>query len=664
MATNLSTDNTNLGVFTIVWVDAYVNKSDNKNIQDDLRQLTNQLKTFENNEQCELYIESALNDECIILIASGKLGRQLVPRIHDNEKISSIYIYCFDKEANKEWAQDYTKIQGVITRRKELIEQICINNKKELVEQIHIDNKKEIYEINDELFYIDIYTNDPNDEFINSQLLINYLVKLKIDLTIDREQFFSFYKTKSTEDNLQLANFEEFQQNYSFENCLFWLTKDKSLQKLLLDTLYTKNIDLLYLFRFFIQDINEQLELHRCLTPINVYHHHLITNEQIEQLQNSVKKLISINTFFLTTFEREKALTALQQTSNLQKILFEIHADPSIEGVKPFADITSFSSSKKQSQILFMLGSIFRIEDLYQQGEFWICEMKLASKNDLDLQIAFEKNQEEDGDCENDILSFGNFLARIGRYDDAEKYYKRILNELTSNDKDTHICYHNLGNLAFLKNDYNESIEYHLKSLEISEHLLPNDHPNIADSYNCLGIVYFNIQNYEQALIFYKKALDILKLTLDENYTKVITCLNNISLVYRTEKDYVQALSYHQEILDIEKKYLSEDHMNLGSTYHNIGALLWCIGKCDDAMKNYKLSYENKTKFLPCNHSSIAMTLENIGLINEYQTNYQQALDYFEKAQNIYQGNSLLLHSDVIQIQDSILRIKTYLNLK
>ncbi|CAF4341387.1 unnamed protein product, partial [Adineta steineri] len=232
-----------------------------------------------------------------------------------------------------------------------------------------------IYEINDELFYIDIYTNDPNDEFINSQLLINYLVKLKIDLTIDREQFFSFYKTKSTEDNLQLANFEEFQQNYSFENCLSWLTKDKSLQKLLLDTLYTKNIDLLYLFRFFIQDINQQLELHKCSTPLNVYHHHLITNEQIEQLQNSVKKLISINTFFLTTFEREKALTALQQTSNLQKILFEIYADPSIEGVTPFADITSLSSSKKQSQILFMLGSIFRIEDIYRQGEFWICEM-------------------------------------------------------------------------------------------------------------------------------------------------------------------------------------------------------------------------------------------------------------------------------------------------
>ncbi len=123
-----------------------------------------------------------------------------------------------------------------------------------------------------------------------------------------------------------------------------------------------------------------------------------MSDEEIELLKTSIGKLISINTFFITTYQRDKALLDLKQTTNEQKILFEIDADPSIEEIKSFADITSFSYSKKQSQIIFMLGSIFRINNFFQQNHIWICQMTLSSENDLDLKSIFQQIKKEDSD--------------------------------------------------------------------------------------------------------------------------------------------------------------------------------------------------------------------------------------------------------------------------
>jgi tetratricopeptide (TPR) repeat protein len=378
-------------------------------------------------------------------------------------------------------------------------------------------------------------------------------------------------------------------------------------------------------------------------------------------LNHSIGKLISINTFFVTTFQRDKALLALKKSNESQKLLFEIDADPSIDGIKPFADITSFSYSKNQSQIIFMLGSIFRIKNFYQENNIWICQMILSSENDFDIKNIFQQIKQEDGDSDTDLLSFGNILARIHQYDDAEKYYQYILKELPSNHDNTHICYHNLGNVAYLKKDYDKSLEYHLKSLEIKKCLLKTDDSSLADSYNCLGIIYFDKNNYKQAIDFYEKGLNILELKFNENHSKIVVCLNNIGLVYRMEENYSKTLDYYQKILDIKKRYLTEDHSDLGQIFHNIGAIYWCCGFYDDAMKYYILSLENKNKFLSSNHSSIGMTLENMGLIYENKNDFQHAYKYYKEAADIYQQTLSSTHADVIQIENNLLRVSVHL---
>ncbi|CAF3105717.1 unnamed protein product [Rotaria sp. Silwood2] len=648
MASNSELDNNDLEKFTLIWLDTDINGSENKQTQNDLRKLSVDFKTFDTIHDCELFIQSLSIDAYTVLIVSGRLGREIVPRIHEIKQIYSIYVYCFNREENLTWAKNYTKIKDVLTK------------KKELIQRIRNDNKKAIYDINNESLQINIYTNNSNDQFIHSQLLIDHLLQMKINSIIDT-QFFTQCQTESDEDELELKNLEEFQQNNSSENSLYLLTKDKFLSKLLTKAFNKKNLNILYLFCSYIRNINQQLELYKCSTSIHVYYSYLITEEEFEQLKNSVGKFISINTFLVTTFQRDKVFFALKQTNSSHKVLFEIYADPSIDDIKPFADIKSLNSSTNQSQILFMLGSIFHIENFSQQNDIWICKMNLSNRNHPDLKNIFEQIKKEDGNIEKDLLAFGNFLARIGQYDDAEKYYKHILNELLSNHEDTHIVYRNLGNIAYIKNDYDKSLEYHLKSLEIKKSSCKSHDPNIADSYNCLGIVYFNKNNYKQAINSYEKALNILNLTPENNHVKIAVCLNNIGLVYRTEKNYSKALDYCRKTLDIEKKYLSEDHSDLGETYHNIGALYWCCGFYDNAMEYYNLSLENKNQHLPFKHPSIAMTLENIGLIHENKNNFQEALQYYEEAAIIYRQSLSPMHSDVLQIENNILRALSHL---
>lgn len=109
-------ENSNSETFSLVWLDATVNNSqENINAQDRLRGLTNHLKTFTDDDQCEQYIRSVSIDEQIILIVSGHLSQVLVPRIHRLRQVSSIYVYCMDKAKNEQWSKQFNKVSYILS---------------------------------------------------------------------------------------------------------------------------------------------------------------------------------------------------------------------------------------------------------------------------------------------------------------------------------------------------------------------------------------------------------------------------------------------------------------------------------------------------------------------------------------------------------------------
>lgn len=97
--------------YSILWLDASANSSnDNRQAQNQLRSIINHLKTFDDEHQFQEYIQTVSSHIRLVLIVNGRLGRSVVPRIHDNSQIVSIYVYCMDKKRNEQWAQNYSKV--------------------------------------------------------------------------------------------------------------------------------------------------------------------------------------------------------------------------------------------------------------------------------------------------------------------------------------------------------------------------------------------------------------------------------------------------------------------------------------------------------------------------------------------------------------------------
>ena len=100
----------NLELFSCLWLDQNVHSTqDNRDTLQDLRQIINHLQTFHDSDECEQYIRQ-ITKEKVVLIVSGSLGRQVVPRLHDLPQFSACYVFCQDEKANKQWAIKYNKV--------------------------------------------------------------------------------------------------------------------------------------------------------------------------------------------------------------------------------------------------------------------------------------------------------------------------------------------------------------------------------------------------------------------------------------------------------------------------------------------------------------------------------------------------------------------------
>ncbi len=85
-----------------------------------------------------------------------------------------------------------------------------------------------------------------------------------------------------------------------------------------------------------------------------------MSHEELKTLQRSIKKLISINSFFSTSIDYYKALDFLNNSdisNDFHRVLFVIDAHPHVVSNKPFADVSSHSHYNER-EVLFMVGCV------------------------------------------------------------------------------------------------------------------------------------------------------------------------------------------------------------------------------------------------------------------------------------------------------------------
>ncbi|CAF1191529.1 unnamed protein product [Didymodactylos carnosus] len=548
----------NLESNTVMWLDANIDSTeDNRRAKARLRQTINYLRTFDDADQCVECI-SLVRTENIFLIVSGSLGQTVVPLIHDTRHVQSIYVFCSNKEWHEKWVTKFRKVRGVYTD----IKHIC----EALEEQVHISS-------NDMSGLISVLSssNSNNEKqeasFMYFQLLIEIL--LEIDSSDESKQELIEQCSKQYEENeKELAYIEEFHKKYEPNRAIWWYTRECFLYRMLNKALRVQDIDILFKLRFFIKDLHNQLEqLHfkslNVAKELTLYRGQGMVVEEFEKLKGNIGGFLSINYFLSTSQSRDVAVRFAQASRNqegFEAILFEISID--IENCsKPFHNITKYSALPKESEVLFSLGTVFRIQSIRRSTSTGIWNVKLLLNGQEDQDLRHLTGQIRNEVQENSKLSsLGNLLWRMGEYDKAEHYYLMLIDKTSGEDPDIASYYNNIGLVYNAMGEYSKALDYYEKTLELKLKTLGPNHPSVATTYNNIGGVYNAMGDYSKALDYYEKTLELDLKTLGPNHPSVATTYNHMGFLYKNQKRYREAKKYFEMSLAIREKALPSTH--------------------------------------------------------------------------------------------------------
>ena len=196
--------------------------------------------------------------------------------------------------------------------------------------------------------------------------------------------------------------------------------------------------------------------------------------------------------------------------------------------------------------------------------------------------------------------------------------------------------YYVLGLAQLYEGEYNKSLDYGRRALEICKQHYGEHHPQAANAYDLFGLNYIKLGEYQQALTFLQRALTIRKSAYPNAHTLVAESYLNIGTVYFYRQEYDKSLAYDQEALSIYQKLFGEVHPQIAMSYNNLGLIHRYKEEYDQAFVYYQKSIALNHTLFGDTHLEIAVTYNNIGVLHHEEKKYDQAVIYYQKALAIY----------------------------
>jgi tetratricopeptide (TPR) repeat protein len=491
-------------------------------------------------------------------------------------------------------------------------------------------------------------TYDLDSVYMISDSCMDCLIRMKM-LPTEKDDFVSLCLDALQGKDKLLAIIQEFQESYTADRAISWLYRDPFFRGFLDNIFKIGLIDAMYPCRVFIRDIQKQLEQHKCTSTIQVYQSEIISDEQLQNLKTFNEKIIAMKYFFLTNSDRAKALSYTSEYSSsneYKRILFIIEANPQIENVKPFAKISSIGYNNDQNDVLFMIGSLFKIIEIQDEKDGIInVKLTLCANDDTNrMKQLFDqaKYRYIDENGETDVIRFSQFLFDIGHSmrdsnlsNSGEKLIRSCLDKLPNDHPNRPRCYDALGNIYLFQGNLDLSLEWYNNSYDFKKKLGTND-LDLAESYKNLAPVYLQKGDLKTALEFFQQILIIWKQFYGEYCFNLIYCYTNLAIIYEGEENLMDAISCYYQALAIMLKHEAASEASFAAVYNNLGTVYTKLKHYHLALGYYYTSLEVKAKIQTPINPSIAATYKNIGLVHGYMNNVEKSRENLEKAAEIY----------------------------
>ncbi|CAF1038058.1 unnamed protein product [Adineta steineri] len=615
----------------LIWLDAKIDDSqDSLRTQTLLLEFNPAAQFYTDPNRCIIFIKSTPNEQ-ILLIVSGALAREVLSQIHDAQQITAVFVFCGNRKYHMELISKYSKVVDVFTDQKMLLQSIRdtmqVVEKQLLAFSLFDQKQKSTKDLSKD-----------SASFLWHQLLLHVLKKLPQDEQAKTDLVticLDFYGTNKQESK----KIEKFRKHYTCEQAIEWYTDECFLYKLLNRAIRTEDIELLYSFRFFIIDLCTALEREsknlKSSDILTLYRGQQIPNDEFEKLRKSVGILISTNGFLSTSRNINVALTFARQlrtNRDMKTCIFEIQADPTLTSVI-FADIDEYSKMKGEEEVLFGLNTTFRIDSIKMDKTLNMWNIKLSTTTEGNTRIEeYMKLQEEQMKDYSPMVYFGRLLLNeLGKVEQAEKYFKKLLITLPPNHSDISDVYSNIGAVYSSKGEKNLALQNYEESYRIRQKVLPKNHPKIAGSLHNIGNIYRAKGEYDRALDLYQQALAIYNKNYPGNHIHKAYTIECIGLVYESKEDLDTALSWLNRALDMYTRVLPTKHPDIARCLGNLGYVYEKKGDLDRTIDFYRHRLEIEEDTLPSDHPNLSSHLEDLVKIYKKKNGMEMALAFCKK---------------------------------
>jgi hypothetical protein len=373
----------------------------------------------------------------------------------------------------------------------------------------------------------------------------------------------------------QLDHIDKLENEYAAHKVIEYYTGNSCLSRTVNQACHTEDMQRIFTFRVFISDLHKKLdELDKqqhqdgtksCIQKI--YRGKPQSGSVLQQLIDNQGGLISMNGFLSTTKHEEVAPSfhGDHQVSRVRQgyrpVLFVLEINTNIK--QPYASIVDCSTKPYEAEVLFSLGTIWRIKSVKFKED--PCIIELISCDELDSQSAELLRKYTENGC--NLSSVGDILYELGNDEEAEWFYNKELKQGSRDNITPTYLYYKIGKIRFEKGDYSVALDNYKKA----ENLLRTS-SNESDSIKAPQRLY-----------------------VWDNQSPLIAIHNTMGIIYEKDNEFEKAIDCYKQALDVKNGSPSE----IAIVHDNLGLLLYYYGRYEEAREHHRKAVENSDEMHP-----------------------------------------------------------------
>ncbi|CAF1184226.1 unnamed protein product [Didymodactylos carnosus] len=217
-----------------------------------------------------------------------------------------------------------------------------------------------------------------------------------------RAEMIAEFRRAYSDNQVTLADIADFENTYQPYAVLQWYTRNSFLSRSINHALRSSNVDAMFKLRYVLTDLYDQLNgSHKAKRSSfqkrkveTFYRGQLMSSKEFDCFNELRDSIISINTFLSTTTSMQIALMYAGQyleNPDLTSVVFSIETDSEAH-TRPYANISHYSMFEDEDEVLFAMGSVFRIGNIRQlpnADNIWIIHLRMIDQEDSHFNRIF-----------------------------------------------------------------------------------------------------------------------------------------------------------------------------------------------------------------------------------------------------------------------------------